>query len=65
MQTKFSEDVIPLTALKLNPAKVIRQTAKSHRPILVTSRGKGLAVILSLEDFEKIQEELEPMRNKK
>jgi len=65
MQTKFSEDVIPLTALKLNPAKVIRQTAKSHRPILVTSRGKGLAVILSLEDFEKLQEELEPMRNKK
>lgn len=65
MQTKFSEDVIPLTALKINPAKVIRQTAKSHRPILVTSRGKGLAVILSLEDFEKLQEELEPMRNKK
>ena len=65
MQTKFSEDVIPLTALKINPAKVIRQTAKSHRPILVTSRGKGLAVIVSLEDFEKLQEELEPMRNKK
>ena len=59
---KFSEDVVSLTALKVNPAKVIRQTTKTHRPILITSRGKGIAVIQSVEDFEKIQEELEAIR---
>jgi prevent-host-death family protein len=64
MKVKFSEDVVALTALKINPAKVIRQTAKSKRPILVTSRGKGIAVIQSLEEFERTQEELEKLKSR-
>jgi prevent-host-death family protein len=62
MKVKFSEDLVPLTTLKLNPAKVIRQTLKSKRPVLITTRGKGIAVLLSLDDFEKLQDELETLR---
>lgn len=59
MQPKFSEDVVPVTVLKINSASVIRHTAKAHRPVLLTSRGKGIAVLQSLEDYERIQEENE------
>lgn len=57
MQTKFSEDVIPISDLKVNPAKVINQAKDTHRPILLTSRGRGVAVVQYLDDYEKDQEE--------
>ena len=58
MQVKFSEDVIPLSDLKVNPGKVVGRANDTHRPILVTSRGRGVAVVQSLEDYEKTVEEL-------
>ena len=59
MAAKFSEDVIPLADLKVNPGKVVSQVNDTHRPVLVTSRGRGVAVVQSLDDFEKAAEELQ------
>lgn len=59
METKFSEDVIPLSDLKVNPGKVVNQAKNNHRPILVTSRGRGVAVVQGLEEYEKNNEERE------
>ena len=58
MQTKFSEDVVPLGDLKINPGKVVNHTNDTRRPILLTSRGRGVAVVQGLEDYEKTQDEL-------
>lgn len=58
MQTKFSEDVIPLSDLKINPGKVVNHTKDTHRPVLITSRGRGVAVVQGLEEYESIKEEL-------
>ncbi|WP_019676290.1 type II toxin-antitoxin system Phd/YefM family antitoxin [Arsukibacterium perlucidum] len=58
MQTKFSEDVIPLSDLKVNPGKVVGRANETHRPILLTSRGRGVAVVQGIEDYEKTAEEL-------
>ncbi len=58
MQVKFSEDVIPLSDLKINPGKVMSRAQDTHRPILLTSRGRGVAVVQGLEDFERTAEEL-------
>ena len=59
MQTQFSEDVIPLSDLKVNPGKVIKHAKNTHRPVLLTSRGRGVAVVQGLDDYENIKEELE------
>ncbi|TPE55289.1 type II toxin-antitoxin system Phd/YefM family antitoxin [Maribrevibacterium harenarium] len=58
MQTKFSEDVIPLSDLKVNPGKIVGRAQENHRPILLTSRGRGVAVMQGLEDFERTADEL-------
>lgn len=58
MQEKFPEDVIPLSCLKINPEKVVGRAQDTHRPILLTSRGRGVAVVQGLEDYEKTAEEL-------
>jgi len=58
MQTKFSEDIVPLSDLKINPGKVVNHAKDSHRPILLTNRGRGVAVVQGLDDYEKQIEEL-------
>ncbi|HMN03904.1 MAG TPA: type II toxin-antitoxin system Phd/YefM family antitoxin [Geobacter anodireducens] len=55
--TKFSEDVVPLSDLKINPGRVVSQVDKTHRPVLLTSRGRGVAVVQSVRDFEADAEE--------
>lgn len=62
MSTKFSEDVIPLTDLKVNPGRVVKHAADTRRPVLLTSRGRGVAVVQSVPDYETIQEERAFMR---
>ncbi len=57
MATKFSEDVVPLSELKINPGKIVSQTNETHRPILLTSRGRGVAVVQSLDEYENLEEE--------
>lgn len=64
MQTgvKYSEDVIPISDLKVNPGRIIDQVDKTHRPVLVTNRGRGVAIVESLKDYEAKAEEQEFLR---
>ena len=62
MNVKFSEDIVPLSDLKVNPGKVVRHVTNEHRPVLLTSRGRGVAVVQNLQDFESSEEERQFMR---
>jgi prevent-host-death family protein len=60
--TKFSEDIVPLSDLKINPGRVVNQVDKTHRPVLLTNRGRGVAVVQSLKDYETETEERSLLR---
>ncbi len=62
MTIKFSEDLVPLTNLKVNPGRVVKHTTEAHRPVLLTRRGRGVAVVQSVGDYEKAEEERDFMR---
>jgi prevent-host-death family protein len=62
MNTKFSQDIIPLTDLKVNPGRVVKHATDAHRPVLLTSRGRGVAVVQSVNDYEAAEEERTFMR---
>ncbi len=62
MSIKFSEDLIPMTDLKVNPGRVVKHVTEVHRPVLVTSRGRAVAVVQSVSDYEKAEEERDFMR---
>lgn len=49
--------MISLTDLKVNPGKVVNHAKDTHRPILLTSRGRGIAVVQGLKEYEEIEEE--------
>jgi prevent-host-death family protein len=62
MAIKFSEDLVPLSDLKVNPGRVVKHATEVHRPVLLTSRGRGVAVVQSVSDYEKAEEERVFMR---
>jgi prevent-host-death family protein len=57
MKIKFSEDIIPISDLKVNPGKVVSHVSETHRPVLLTSRGRGVAVVRSVKDYEEETEQ--------
>ena len=59
---RFSQDVVPLGDMKVNPGKIVRRVDETGRPVLLTSHGRGVAVVQSLADYEAAQEEREFMR---
>ncbi len=56
-EPKFSEDIVPISDFKVNPGKIVKQVQDVHRPVVLTSRGRGVAVMQSLDDFELKSEE--------
>ena len=62
MNIKVSRDVVSLTELKINPGRVVKHVTETHRPVLLTSRGRGAAVVQSVAEYEKADEERAFMR---
>ena len=59
---KFSQNIVPLTDLKTNPGRVVKHAAESRRPVLVTNRGRGVAVMQSVTEFAAAEDERTFMR---
>jgi len=54
---KYSQDIVPLSDLKINPGRIVNQVDKTRRPVLLTCRGRGVAVVESVKDYEEKTEE--------
>lgn len=54
---KYSQDIVPLGDLKINPGRIVNQVGKTSRPVLLTNRGRGVAIIESLKNYEERTEE--------
>ena len=55
--TKFSEDIVPLSDMKVNPGRIVHHVDKTRRPVLLTNRGRGVAVVQALAEYEAETEE--------
>jgi antitoxin YefM len=53
---RFSEDVKQVSALKTRSAEIIDQVRRTRRPVLLTRRGRGVAVLLDVEEYEALVE---------
>ena len=51
-------DVRSIAELKANGALLVGQARRLRRPILITRRGRGVAVIIGLKEYERMSEEL-------
>ena len=55
-------DIIPVTDLRQDAAAVLKRLQDSVDPLVVTQRGRAIAVIQSVEAYEKSEHERELLR---
>ena len=60
MATSLS--TIPLSDLEQDASATLKRVRRSKRPLLVTQRGKAAAVLLSLDAYEKGEQEREILK---
>jgi len=52
-------DLIPVTDLRQGAADVLKRVQSSDQPVIITQRGRAAAVMLSIESYEKVENDLE------
>ncbi len=55
----LEQDIKPLSEFRAGTSNFIRQVNETHRPLLITQRGKGVAVLLDVSEYESMRERLE------
>jgi len=56
---RLNQDIQPLSEFRAGVASYIRQINETHRPLVITQRGKGVAVLLGVSEYEAMQEKIE------
>ena len=55
-------NIIPVSELRQDAAKVLKRVKDSREPVVITQRGRAAAVILSVEAFEQSEHDRELLR---
>jgi prevent-host-death family protein len=55
-------NIIPVSDLRQDAAKVLKQLRNKKEPLVITQRGRAAAVIISVEAYEKSEHEKEILR---
>lgn len=58
-----SQDVQPLSAFRANAAGFLDQVRETKRPLVLTQHGKSAAVVLDVDEYEALVEQVELIRD--
>lgn len=56
---RFSKDIRPLSEFRANAAALIQQVRSSRRPLVLTQHGRSAAVLLDVDEYERLIERAE------
>ena len=55
-------NIIPVSDLRQDAAKILKQLNKNNEPLIITQRGRAVAVMIGVEAYEKSEHEKELLR---
>ena len=58
-RVRLDEDIRPLSEFRAAVATFIKQLHENRRPMVLTQRGRGVAVLVDVHEYEKMRERLE------
>lgn len=58
-KVRVDEDIRPLSEFRAGVASFVKQVHETRRPMVLTQRGRGVAVLVDVHEFELMQERLE------
>lgn len=53
---QISQDIVPLAKFKSQASQIFRQLREQKRPVIVTQHGQPAAVLITPEEFDRLQE---------
>ena len=56
---RFDEDIRPLSDFRAGIASFVKQVTETGRPVVLTQRGRGVAVLVGVHEYQGMQERLE------
>ncbi|WP_028582836.1 type II toxin-antitoxin system Phd/YefM family antitoxin [Desulfogranum japonicum] len=56
---RIDQDIKPLSEVRTGIASFIKQVHDTKRPVVITQHGKGVAVLLDVNEYESMQEKME------
>jgi len=60
---KLDSDIKPVSEFRANAEEMIEHVRHTRRPLVLTQRGHSAAVLLDVEEYEKLLEEIELLRD--
>ena len=60
---RLTSDVKPVSEFRANAAKFVQQVRETRRPLVLTQHGKSAAVLLDVEEYERMLETIELLRD--
>ena len=55
-------NIIPVSDLRKDAAKILKQLRNNREPLIITQRGRAAAVIIGVEAYEKSEHEKDILR---
>ena len=55
-------NIIPVSDLRQDAAKLLKKLNKDNEPLIITQRGRAVAVLIGVEAYEKSENEKELLR---
>ncbi len=55
-------NIIPVSDLRQDAAKLLKQLNESNEPLIITQRGRAAAVMIGVEAYERFEHERELLR---
>ncbi len=56
---KINQDIRPMSEFRSGVASFLKQVHDTKRPLVITQHGKGVAVLLDVNEFEVMQDKIE------
>ena len=54
-KTQIDEEIRPISDLKGKAGEIVNHVTQSGRPVVLTRHGRGVAVVLSVGEYEHLQ----------
>jgi len=62
-RVRLADDIKPLSSFRAEATSCIKHVHNTRRPMIITQRGKGVAVLLDINEYEALQEKIEVLQD--
>lgn len=62
-KVRVDEDIRSLSEFRAEVASFVKHIHETRRPMVLTQRGRGVAVLMDVREFESMQERLEMLED--